>query len=322
VFDDTNVTTSEGTHLQQSIATASSANVLQHADPDKLDKLEWKKFTTRKQTAVAKKHKITETPVIQHDPEIRDRAFCALREVSTADVTMAMEQPNEDDDESATSLSSYKRRVPLTMLATDDDFKFGTATKKPSVDTPGDSSQSAAVIGGNSNPTSSLKQAVASVKFADSTKVAPLSSAPGQIANPVLPSLTGNIETTSMTFFTYRAQLTFGLPTPSDGVNVAKYFRRWIYSSCASIDNFGLLPYDDEKGQQISSSDQVPEDNADFYSTYYHNHRVLNRGNLTGMVMFQCSTPWARLKNPTHPFFNWLRLNKVYLNQTKFKALL
>jgi hypothetical protein len=38
------------------------------------------------------------------------------------------------------------------------------------------------------------------------------------------------------------------------------------------------------------------------------------------MVAFQCSTPWARLKSPTHPFFNWLRLNKVFLNQTKFKA--
>jgi hypothetical protein len=58
----------------------------------------------------------------------------------------------------------------------------------------------------------------------------------------------------------------------------------------------------------------------DFYSTYYHNHRVLNHGNLTGMVSFQCSTPWARLKSPNHPFFNWLRLNKVFLNQTKFKT--
>jgi hypothetical protein len=47
---------------------------------------------------------------------------------------------------------------------------------------------------------------------------------------------------------------------------------------------------------------------------------VLNHGNLTGMVAFQCSTPWARLKSPNHPFFNWLRINKVFINQTKFKA--
>jgi hypothetical protein len=38
------------------------------------------------------------------------------------------------------------------------------------------------------------------------------------------------------------------------------------------------------------------------------------------MVNFQCSTPWARLKSPNHPFFNWLHLNKVFLNQTIFKA--
>jgi hypothetical protein len=127
-------------------------------------------------------------------------------------------------------------------------------------------------------------------------------------------------ETTPTTFYTYRAQLTFGLPQSADGVNVAKYFRRWIFSSCESIDHFTLVPYEDEKGQQITSLDQVPEDNMDFYSNYYHNHRVLTHGNLTGMVSFQCSTPWTRLKSPNHPFFNWLRLNKVFLNQTKFKT--
>ncbi len=101
---------------------------------------------------------------------------------------------------------------------------------------------------------------------------------------------------------------------------MAKYISRWIYSAAESIDNFTLLPYEDEKGQQISSIEQVLEDNPSFYSTYYHNHRVLNHGNLSGMVNFQCSTPWAGLKSPNHPFFNWLRLNKVFLNQTKFKA--
>lgn len=79
-------------------------------------------------------------------------------------------------------------------------------------------------------------------------------------------------ESTSVAFYTYRAQLTFGLPQSTEGFNVAKYFRWWGFSSCESIDNFSLIPYDDEKGQQISSLDQVPEENPDFYSAYYHNH--------------------------------------------------
>ncbi len=44
----------------------------------------------------------------------------------------------------------------------------------------------------------------------------------------VLPMETISPETQSTTFFTYRAQLTFGLPQSSEGVNVAKYFQRWI----------------------------------------------------------------------------------------------
>jgi hypothetical protein len=144
----------------------------------------------------------------------------------------------------------------------------------------------------------------------------------GDLGNTlVLPSQSLSPENINTTFYTYRAQLTFGLPQSSEGVNVAKYFRRWIFSSCESIDQFSLLPYDDEKGQQIVSLDQVPEDNAEFYSTYYHNHRVLAHGNLTGMVVYQSSSPWSKLKSPNHPFFNWLRLNKVFLNQIKFKAL-
>ncbi len=127
---------------------------------------------------------------------------------------------------------------------------------------------------------------------------------------PILPTTTNSPEAISTTFYTYRAQLTFGLPPSTDGVNIAKYFCRWVYSLCASIDHFSLIPYDDDKGQQITSLDQVPEENTDFYAAYYHNHRILNHGNVTGMVAFQCSTPWA----------NWLQMNKVFLNQTKFKT--
>lgn len=57
-------------------------------------------------------------------------------------------------------------------------------------------------------------------------KLAPLSCTPVQHVTPVLPTSSSNPELTPMTFFTYHAQLTFGLPAPSDGVNIAKYFRR------------------------------------------------------------------------------------------------
>jgi hypothetical protein len=148
----------------------------------------------------------------------------------------------------------------------------------------------------------------------------PHSTSNKTVTSKVLPDDDTDSSNAPTEFFTYRAQLTFGLSQSTTGVNVAKYFRRWVFSSCESINHFSLIPYEDDKGQQISSLDQVPEDNATFYSAYYHNHRVLAHGNLTGMVAFQSSTPWSKLKSPNHPFFNWLRLNKVFLNQVKFKA--
>jgi hypothetical protein len=68
-----------------------------------------------------------------------------------------------------------------------------------------------------------------------------------------------------------------------------------------------LVQYKDEKGQQISSIEQFPEDNSMFYNMYYHNHRTLNHGNLTGMIfLFQCSESWTMLKKPSSAFFQWL----------------
>jgi hypothetical protein len=187
-------------------------------------------------------------------------------------------------------------------------------------------SSRAILPGAPSSPKSQTKAApfLQSPKSKETTSVGNNTSTPHLQAKlngtKVLSNVSSSPESMPTTFFTYRAQLTFSLPQSKEGVNVTKYFCRWIYSSCESIDNFALVPYDDDKGQQISSIEQVPEDNASFYSAYYHNHRVLNHGNLTGMVTFQCTTPWERLKSPNHPFFNWLRLNKVFLNQTKFKV--
>jgi hypothetical protein len=38
------------------------------------------------------------------------------------------------------------------------------------------------------------------------------------------------------------------------------------------------------------------------------------------MILFQSSLPWSKLKAFRNPYFNWLRSNNVYLNQTKFKT--
>jgi hypothetical protein len=53
---------------------------------------------------------------------------------------------------------------------------------------------------------------------------------------------------------------------------------------------------------------------------YYRNHRLLTTGNLTGMILFQCSLPWSAIQSPRGNFFRWLKLNRVYLNNTKFKT--
>jgi hypothetical protein len=70
------------------------------------------------------------------------------------------------------------------------------------------------------------------------------------VKTKVLPTNSSLPETKDMTFYTFCAQLTFGLPQSSDGANVTKYFRHWVFSSCESIDYFALIPFEDEKGQK------------------------------------------------------------------------
>lgn len=121
------------------------------------------------------------------------------------------------------------------------------------------------------------------------------------------------------TFFTFRAQLTFGLDRGSK-VHLPALFRDWVKSSTKHIPQFTLLPFDDPKGQPICLADQVPDDNPSFYKEYYFNHRVLKHGNLTGMVHFRCSVSWNKIKRVQDEYFQWLHWNKVYLNLTKFKT--
>jgi len=91
-----------------------------------------------------------------------------------------------------------------------------------------------------------------------------------------------------VTTFTFRAQLTWGLP-PGTRVNLPHLFREWVKTMSKLIPDFALLHFDDEKGQAIVSPEQVPDDNPSFFQDYYYNHRVLNHGNMTGMVHFRCT---------------------------------
>jgi hypothetical protein len=100
----------------------------------------------------------------------------------------------------------------------------------------------------------------------------------------------------TLTFYTYRAQLTFGL-SPSKEVNVAEHFSNWLNSSFSLLKAFLLLPYNSPSdGQQLTSPTEAATEDPTFFNTYFHNHRVLQHGNLTGMVHFQTSTPWTEIK--------------------------
>jgi hypothetical protein len=144
-------------------------------------------------------------------------------------------------------------------------------------------------------------------------------SNPTPPSNKILPEvLPASIRATDK-MFTFWAQLTLG-HKPKDEFNVTKLISRFVFSASDSLPQFSLLPFEDDKGQQVSSIDQLLDNNPEFYSIYYHNHRILQTGNLTGMIQFQCSSTWSELKSPSSSFFRWLKLNKVYLNYTKFKT--
>jgi len=121
------------------------------------------------------------------------------------------------------------------------------------------------------------------------------------------------------TTFIFRAQLTWDLELGTR-VNLPQFFRELVKKSSELIPDFALIPFDDEKGPVITKNEQVPDDNPTFYQDYYHNHRILNHGNMTGMVHFRCSVSWNKVKRMKEPYFQWLQKAKVYLNLAKFKS--
>jgi hypothetical protein len=136
---------------------------------------------------------------------------------------------------------------------------------------------------------------------------------------PILPTKTATETSEPKTMFSFQAKLTLGLQTSRE-VNVAILFSRFLANAIKTVPDFSLYPYDDDKGQQVTATTQLPEDNSEFYATYYKNHRILQHGNLTGMIFFRCSLSWRELKKPTSSFFQWLYRSKVFLNQTRIKA--
>jgi len=124
---------------------------------------------------------------------------------------------------------------------------------------------------------------------------------------------------TTLRLHTFCAQLTFSLK-PSQKVNVADLFTLWIEASIKLLVDFALLPFDGEKGTKVTEMAHIQRGDPDFFTEYYGNHRSLVHGNLTGMVHFQTSTPWNKIKAFKSRYFSWLTDNRVFLNYTKFKT--
>ncbi len=120
--------------------------------------------------------------------------------------------------------------------------------------------------------------------------------------------------------FTYRAQITFGLSSPKE-VNIANFFLGWLSQSKKDLPKFSLLPHNSDfrTAAEVILDEVAPNDIA-FFRTSYGNQRVLQHGNLTGMVQFQTSVSWSMLKGFKNPYFTWLKAHRVFLNYTKFKT--
>jgi len=105
-----------------------------------------------------------------------------------------------------------------------------------------------------------------------------------------------------------------------DEVNVANLFMELFTATQSFLQDFSLLSYDSEKGQPLTSISQLTATDETVFQQYYHNHRVLQHGNLTGMILFQSSSSWKSIKVFKSTYFLWLKSHCVFLNYTKFKT--
>jgi hypothetical protein len=138
-----------------------------------------------------------------------------------------------------------------------------------------------------------------------------------------IPSISSSPATIEIQYIS-RAQLTFGLKAGCQ-VNVTSIFSQFLATAIAHMPNFSLLPLLSPSLQwRERATGELywpnPRQQSWIFQLYYHNHRVLQHGNLTGMISFQCDKPWTEIKKPTGSFFQWLHKCCIYLNQIRFKA--
>jgi hypothetical protein len=113
---------------------------------------------------------------------------------------------------------------------------------------------------------------------------------PPTSVQPILPTEMATEESEPKTIFSFQAHLTIGLQ-PGREVNVAILFSRFLANAFQTVPDFSLFPHDDDKGQQVTATAQLPDDNLDFYTSYYKNHRILQHGNLTSMIPSDAAHP-------------------------------
>jgi len=122
--------------------------------------------------------------------------------------------------------------------------------------------------------------------------------------------------------YTYLAKLDFTkfpkiTTTGSPLVSIPSCILKWIATTCILSSMFELLPYDEDndstKGHPITHGDQLPTNDTQAYTTYYHNHRITPGKQLTSMVWFSTSLLWGKIKEQNKSYFNWLQTEGIYL---------
>lgn len=201
---------------------------------------QWTTHTSRKQQAAAKEHKATLHS--DADTKGKERLKWATKVATGNDVlltntTITIDSETDDrGDQRNAPGSTIKLKMGLSRPQYAHDLRQGglTEAEKRNITSNRGSSLMNLQDSTTSSPSKTpLKVTFSAPSLSDEGHTAP-SIAGGTLTSKtivttkVLPANSSPPEAKDMAFYTYRAQLTFGLPKSSDGVNVAKFFRRWV----------------------------------------------------------------------------------------------